>query len=98
MTFKPRYFAYNDQMGRWSEIQNPAPNEAEKHRDFEVFYDAVQVERTLGNYISFFEQMGKCVNQLPEFAQKFYFDMKRRIDHELATRNADKVSQNKSST
>jgi len=85
---KPRYFGYVDQTGHWREIgHEPTAAEASQYREVEVFYSGYAVERALTHYRAFFDEIGKHVTQLPDWIQKFYFDMKRRIEHEYQTRN-----------
>jgi len=85
---KARYFGYIDQIGKWVELRGePTAAEVQQYREVEVFYSGYQVERALTNYRQFFEEIGKHATQLPDWIQKFYFDMKRRIEHEYQTRN-----------
>lgn len=82
---KARFFGYNDQYGRYEELnEKDLPGVSKNYREVEIFYDALAVEKTLTHYESFFEQVGANIEFMPDFMQKFYFDMKRRIDFDKA--------------
>lgn len=104
MSPKPRYFAYVrsgkfDEKSGWREFKSePTTEEKKSFEEFEVFYDALAVERTVTTYRSFFEEIGKRISVLPEWLQKFYFDMKRRIDNEHQAGNAKEVREGSTTT
>ncbi len=63
-----------------------APTVVDKkfYSDLGAFYEAEAVERQLMHYREICEQIEKSSQHLPEFFLKFYFDVKRRVDHEAA--------------
>lgn len=82
-TFHPRYFARAKRDGRTLELKR-APLKVEMHalEFFEVLYDAGSVENAFTHYRALCDQIEKSASQLPDFFVKFYFDLKRRIEHE----------------